>query len=254
MTDQAPKPSTIIAAHRGGAALWPENSVTAFRGALSLGVEQIETDIHLSADGEPFILHDTRLDRTTLETGIAAERTWRELSAIRLRGTQADTIPHLDDLLDLMRSSTLGLRLELKRNAASLVDPRLFPRALESLHRFGMLRRTTFTSFDRGYLAQVRNHDASFPHLWLIARQELETQGVDGLVQLAKGDGIREIALHISQASREAYEQATAAGLRLGYYAVNDAPAIATALSLNATAFTSDRPDLAVAMRAAARA
>lgn len=225
----------------------------AFRGALGLGVEQIETDIHLSADGEPFILHDARLDRTTFETGIAAELRWRELSQIRLRGTEAGTIPHLDDLLGLLRSSMLGLRLELKHNAQDQVDPRLFPRALESLQRFDMVHRTTFTSFERGYLEHVRSHDAGAPHIWLIAQQELDQQGIEGLVRIARGDQIREIALHISQASRAAAEGAAAAGLRLGYYAVNDAPAIETALTLRATAFTSDRPDLAVAMRAASR-
>ena len=56
---------TVIAAHRGGAGLWPENSLLAFRNAVALGVEQIETDVHLSQDGELIILHDARLDRTT---------------------------------------------------------------------------------------------------------------------------------------------------------------------------------------------
>ena len=44
-----------IAAHRGGARLWPENSLLAFRNALALGVDFVETDVHLTADVEPVV-------------------------------------------------------------------------------------------------------------------------------------------------------------------------------------------------------
>ena len=42
----------LLAAHRGGAKLWPENSLLAFRNALALGADYLETDVHLTADGE----------------------------------------------------------------------------------------------------------------------------------------------------------------------------------------------------------
>ena len=42
----------LFAAHRGGAALWPENSLLAFGNALGLGVDYLELDVHLSRDGE----------------------------------------------------------------------------------------------------------------------------------------------------------------------------------------------------------
>ena len=54
-----------IAAHRGGARLWPENSLTAFRGALGLGVDLVELDVHQTRDGEVVVLHDPTLERTT---------------------------------------------------------------------------------------------------------------------------------------------------------------------------------------------
>ena len=45
-----------IAAHRGGAALWPENTLAAFAGALSLGIDLLELDVHLSADDEVVVI------------------------------------------------------------------------------------------------------------------------------------------------------------------------------------------------------
>ena len=50
--------ATLVAAHRGGAALWPENSLLAFRQALALGVDALELDLHMTADGEIVVLHD----------------------------------------------------------------------------------------------------------------------------------------------------------------------------------------------------
>ncbi len=62
-------PHVKIAAHRGGAALWPENSVLAFRRAIALGVPLVELDVHLARDGGVVVIHDRTLDRTTDGTG-----------------------------------------------------------------------------------------------------------------------------------------------------------------------------------------
>lgn len=44
-------------AHRGAKALWPENSMAAFKGAVGVGTHAIETDLHLSADGVVVLSH-----------------------------------------------------------------------------------------------------------------------------------------------------------------------------------------------------
>src|SRR3989442_3126394 len=56
---------TRLAAHRGGARLWPENSLRAFRESLALGADLVELDVHLTADGALAVIHDATLRRTT---------------------------------------------------------------------------------------------------------------------------------------------------------------------------------------------
>jgi glycerophosphoryl diester phosphodiesterase len=58
------KPPLVIA-HRGASGLAPENTIAAFKLALAMGADGIELDIHLSADGNPVVIHDTRINRTT---------------------------------------------------------------------------------------------------------------------------------------------------------------------------------------------
>lgn len=244
-----PQARTLIAAHRGGAGLWPENSPTAFRGALTLAVDQIETDVHLSSDGEPFILHDALLDRTTEASGEAARLDWKALSKVRLKGTVHDTIPHLDFILELLRPTAIDLRLELKCDARSEIQPGLAKRALASLDRFAMTRRTTITSFDRRYFGGPVAAADLAGRLWLISRPVMNASTFKDLLAAAKPEGLPEVALHSSQFSPLHHEEAHRTGMRLGYYAVNDAEAMKAAFRHGASAFTTDHPDVAVRVR-----
>ncbi len=54
-----------IIAHRGASAYAPENTIAAFDKAAILGARMIEFDVMLSQDGEPFVVHDENLKRTT---------------------------------------------------------------------------------------------------------------------------------------------------------------------------------------------
>jgi glycerophosphoryl diester phosphodiesterase len=69
-------------AHRGAGRLAPENTLAAFRLGASHGYKAFECDVKLSADGVPFLLHDSTLERTTNATGRAADRPWSELSQL----------------------------------------------------------------------------------------------------------------------------------------------------------------------------
>lgn len=72
----------LVFAHRGGAALAPENTFAAFDLGLAAGADGIELDVHLSADGVPVVHHDATLDRTTDATGAIAARTVAELARV----------------------------------------------------------------------------------------------------------------------------------------------------------------------------
>jgi len=55
----------LVIAHRGGAGLWPENTLYAFEQASQLGVDMLEMDLHLSRDSQLVVIHDATLERTT---------------------------------------------------------------------------------------------------------------------------------------------------------------------------------------------
>src|SRR6185295_3382351 len=52
---------TLNFAHRGGAGLYPENTLAAFRDAVARGCDGAELDVQLSKDGEVVVFHDFKL-------------------------------------------------------------------------------------------------------------------------------------------------------------------------------------------------
>ena len=69
-------PVPFVIGHRGASGLSAENTLTAFRLAMSaLGADGVEMDAQLSADGQPVVIHDRRVDRTTGGVGAVARFT-----------------------------------------------------------------------------------------------------------------------------------------------------------------------------------
>ena len=75
-------PHPWVVAHRGGSALAPENTMEAFRRAEALGVDVLEMDLHVTADGAFVVIHDSTVDRTTNGHGLVADMTLAQLQAL----------------------------------------------------------------------------------------------------------------------------------------------------------------------------
>lgn len=108
-----------VIGHRGAAASAPENTLAGLRVARALGCHWVEFDVRLTADGEPVLLHDDQLERTTDGRGklsalsLAAVRThdagvWFDIS---FTGQQ---VPTLEEALMLLTELGLGANIELK--------------------------------------------------------------------------------------------------------------------------------------------
>jgi hypothetical protein len=78
----------LIVAHRGNMARWPEDSAEAIWDAAQLRADGIEFDVHQSADGTWWVMHDRTVDRTTDGTGLISE-----LSDVTLAGLRIDSGP-----------------------------------------------------------------------------------------------------------------------------------------------------------------
>ena len=109
-----------VAAHRGNAKYFPENTMASFRAAAALRPDMIETDVHMTKDGALVLLHDHMLGRTTDGTGLIREKTLRQirmLDAGRWKGAEfeGERVPVLEEFLDFFKNdSGMLFNIELK--------------------------------------------------------------------------------------------------------------------------------------------
>jgi glycerophosphoryl diester phosphodiesterase len=75
----------VVVAHRGLAYLAPQNTLSAVRAAVALGVDMVEVDVRPTADGVPVVIHDATVDSVTTATGEVSAFTLAEIQALELK-------------------------------------------------------------------------------------------------------------------------------------------------------------------------
>lgn len=242
----------LVAAHRGGALLWPENSLLAFRRALELGVDLVETDVHLTADGEVVLIHDPTLDRTTTGRGAVRELRRADLPGLRLRGLDGqpteEPIPTLRQLLELLRPTRVGLLLEIKVGPDRRRYPGIEEAVLGLLAETGLTNRTRVMAFESETLARVRALDSGIEVVWLVSGRTLEVAArpASEIVPWAVRAGVRHLGIEHRLLDASLMAAARAAGLTVGAWTVNEEADIRRVVAAGADVVITDRPDLAL--------
>jgi glycerophosphoryl diester phosphodiesterase len=240
---------TEIASHRGGALLWPENSLSACRAALALPCEQLEIDVHLSADGQVVVLHDATLDRMTDATGPVRALSADALAAVRVKGTGGERLPMLGDVVALTRAAGRILRLEIKSDRARRPYPGIVAACLRTLDAEAMRARTTVMSFEPATLAEASAAGGFLRRVLLLEAPSWRGMGPGGAIALARWCGAEELGLAIGEWETAGVEAIRAAGLGVSAWGTNDAATIRRGLALGMDAIATDDPPLALSLR-----
>jgi len=126
-------PTPIVIGHRGASGELPENTLPAFERALAQGAAILETDVHLSRDGEVVLSHDPRVDRTTDGSGAIEQHTLLELQCLdaghRFSPDGGASFPHRGKGIRIPKlreafDGFQGIRfnIEVKQNSPALID------------------------------------------------------------------------------------------------------------------------------------
>jgi glycerophosphoryl diester phosphodiesterase len=243
-----------VFAHRGGAALRPENTLAAFDHGMALGADGLELDVRLSRDREVVVFHDERLDRTTNGRGPVAACDYRELAQLDAgwhfgaadrfpcRG-QGISIPRLQDVL--ARYPDAPLIIELKGRADGLAEA-----AVATVRRAGALSRVCFGSFEDVTIRAARACGADV--VTSGAREEIRRAIWASWVglpprrpafrafQVPERHGLRRVA------SRRFIHAARRGGVAVQVWTVNHVADMERLLGWGVQGLITDRPDLAV--------
>jgi len=228
---------TQIIAHRGASAEAPENTAAAFRRALAIGVDGVELDAHLSADGEPVVIHDRVLDRTTDGHGpVGAHRlaALRRLDAGRWFGDAfaGERIPTLAEALDLLRGVRVIVEIKREGGEYQAIAARVASVIGASGHR-----DVTVSSFDHPVLLEVRAHLPALPTAVLYVAKPVHPE------RLAQDAGAEILHPHWSLLTPDDVARAHAAGLRVETWVVDDSDDQTRVAAMGVDAIMTNHPE-----------
>jgi glycerophosphoryl diester phosphodiesterase len=240
---------TLIAAHRGGLFLWPENSARAFRETARLAVEQAECDVHMTADGEVVVMHDATLDRMTDTPGPVVARSAAQFARTRVRGTDGEAPPTLAEYLAILGASPVAPRIEIKGDAQRLPYPGIVARTLAHLDASGQRGRTWVIGFNADTMAEAHAAGGLAGVAWLLEIPTLTDLGVDGVIAVARAHGFPEVGMHEGALDQDLLARLRAAGLGVGVWGANHEASIRRMLGLGVDLLATDDPPLAIRLR-----
>lgn len=172
-----------IISHRGAAAIAPENTLAAMRIAVDQGVEFVETDVQLTADGVPVLMHDETLDRTTNGSGPIAAHTFAEVRALDAGGWfsseyAGETVPTLEEFVDVLQPSNVRALVEFKGEWT----PEQMEQVVGLLRSEHMVNRVALQSFEPAVLHELLDIAPEFARVMLT--REWTDRTVDEAIEL----------------------------------------------------------------------
>jgi len=229
-------------AHRGAGKLAPENTLAAFRLGAEYGYRMFECDAKLSADGIPFLLHDSTLERTSNGRGVAGEHDWTQLSRLdagswHSRRHAGEPIASLESLIRFCLANRYSLNIEIKptpgteRRTGEVV-------ARHAAERWGTdLPPPLLSSFAPESLAGAKAARPEVPRGLLLDTLR------DGWLEAAQELDCAAVICNYALWDRTTVERVHAAGMRALSYTVNDEWAVRHLVDLGTDGIITDRVD-----------
>lgn len=155
----------LVIAHRGGAELWPENTIPAFDSAVAIGSDMLEMDVVLTKDTVLVVIHDDSIDRVSNGKGKVQDYLLKDLQQFDFshhfknqkgRNPYKDVvvpIPTLEQVLQRFRGVPKSIELKDTGNRGRIAARRI--KELHDKYLFGDL--VIISSFDDASIKYFRN-------------------------------------------------------------------------------------------------
>lgn len=245
----------LVYAHRGGAALAPENTMAAFERGMAEGADGLEFDVRLSRDGVPVVHHDPTLDRTTDARGPVSALTADELARVDagckfapagdgvfpFRG-QGIGVPTLDEVV--RRFPDARLIIEMKDDTEAIAEA-----VVKVLRKADALDRADIASFYARPVLEARRLGGGVRTG--ASQQEVRAAlyaawcGLSPRKPAYYGFQIPERAGRLRIVSRRFVRCVSRAGLTVSVWTINEEADMKRLLDWGVTGLITDRPDVA---------
>ncbi len=219
----------VVIAHRGGAGLYAENTMDAFRKVQDLGVDAIECDVHPTKDGRLVVIHDPDLNRVAGIDRKVSEVTLEEIRKVRLK--DGSGIPTLEELLEEVK---VHIVIELKDAGTIGALSAIFSEHPEYVDRCAVI------CFYHRALLPLKE---AFPRL--VTGALLAGFPVDP-VSVAKAAGAEVLALNFEGVTADYVNLCHRGGIAVTVWTPNTEDEIRAMMEAGVDSIATDRPDIAL--------
>jgi glycerophosphoryl diester phosphodiesterase len=246
-------------AHRGGAALAPENTLAAFRNALNFPVDAIELDVHMSCDGQAIVFHDYTVNKRTNGHGNILDLDFAYLRSLNAAAhfpggwPQPEQIPTLREVLDLARGH-VQVYIEIKQSKRGDVYasyPHIAEAVIADVRAADMLDQVLVMSFDWSVLPQIKELELDVQTGALVSDERWKPQAehaLDTLIEQVTALGCNWINMDAHLFTADMAGAAHQHRFQLGVWTVNSVYEMHRFIKAGVDSITSDRPDLFAAL------
>ncbi|MBR5542841.1 MAG: hypothetical protein IKU65_01940 [Oscillospiraceae bacterium] len=221
-------------AHRGASEYAPENTLSSFYLGLLQGANGIETDVRRTKDGCLVLFHDDTLNRVSDGEGRVSDCTLEELKTLEIRGNATcgfyDRILTLREFLEKFSKYKISFAIELK--GAGVEED-----TLSMIEEFGILERTTFTSFQFAYIKKIKELNPKARVGWLTF--EINDENINALLDI----GAEEIAPNAENINEGLVEKCRRKKLGVRAWGVSDVSVMKRMCELSVDGMTVNFPD-----------
>lgn len=236
---RAPGEPGFVAGHRGDKEGAPENTLPALQAAIDSDADFVETDLQLTSDGVPVLMHDWTIDRTTNGSGPVWSHTYDELAKLDAGGWYSKefrgiTVPTLAEFVEIFKPSTKRAILELK-GSWTAEQARI---VTSELYAAGVHDRVVFASFDLMTLKALKQVAGSVPRVIIthsVVGDPAILAAACGAVAIVTSDDF-------VLSDPTAVDRIHAAGLGVLLYTLNDEDDWSAAVSLGVDGIITDKP------------
>ena len=244
-----------LVAHRGGSHLAPQNTLAAFRNALTFPIGAIELDVHMSRDGRAIVFHDYTVEKLTNGTGNILDLDFDELRSLNAAAhfpggwPEAQQIPTLTEVLNLAKGRA-QVYIEIKPSRRDGVFgryPHIAETVVEEVRAAGMLADVLIISFDWQVLSRIKPLEPALKTGALVSTDvwnPRENNALAVLSQQVAALGCDWINMDNKLFTSEMPETFHQSGFQLGIWTVNSLSEMRRLVSAGVDSLTSDRPDL----------
>jgi len=242
-------------AHRGGAALAPENTLAAFQNALTLPVDAIELDVHMTRDGHAIVFHDHTVEKRTDGRGNILDLDFAYLRSLNAAAhfpggwPVPQQIPTLREALDLAKGHVqVYIEIKASRRGNDYGRyPNIAAAVMAEVQAAGMLDQVLIMSFDWTILPVVKAWEPTVQTGTLVSSDVWNPRAdhaLDTLMAQVVALDCQWINMDSDLFTEETVPEARARGFKLGLWTVNSERALRRLAAAGVDALTSDRPDL----------